>query len=138
MKPVYIKYVERRDIRGARARGMALPEEAAVRRIGNFSQDIAMTTEELFETIVTIDNRMGLHARPATMLAKLSSGFAAALTLERLDGNGEVADCRSALSLMMLAAGRGTKLLLKASGHEAEEAFREAVRLFESRFNEEE
>ena len=117
---------------------MALPEEAAVRRVGNFSQDIAMTTEELFETIVTIDNRMGLHARPATMLAKLSSGFEAELTLERLDGNGEVADCRSALSLMMLAAGRGTKLLLKASGHEAEEAFREAVRLFESRFNEEE
>ena len=43
-----------------------------------------MTTEELFETIVTIDNRMGLHARPATMLAKLSSGFEAELTLERL------------------------------------------------------
>ena len=97
-----------------------------------------MTTEGLFETVVTIGNRMGLHARPATMLAKLSSGFEAELTLERLDGNGETADCRSALSLMMLAASQGTRLLLKASGREAEEAFQETVRLFESRFNEEE
>lgn len=97
-----------------------------------------MANEELFETVVTIANRMGLHARPATMLAKLSSTFDANITLERLDGNGEIADCRSTLSLMMLAAEQGTKLLLKASGNEAKKAFHETIGLFAAKFNEDE
>ncbi len=91
-----------------------------------------MASGKPYETIVTVYDKMGLHARPATILAKLCSEFSADLTLERLDGSGESADCRSTLALLMLAAPCGTQLRLKASGSDANVAYQRVVALFES------
>lgn len=100
-----------------------------------------MNTDEVFEREIVVDNSMGLHARPAAQLVRIASGFDATMSVEKLDEEGEEgeeADCRSVLSLLMLAAGKGTRLLLRASGPQAEEAFRAAVEFFESKFGEEE
>lgn len=100
-----------------------------------------MNTDDVFEREIVVDNSMGLHARPAAQLVRIASGFDATMSVEKLDEEGEEgeeADCRSVLSLLMLAAGKGTRLLLRASGPQAEEAFRAAVEFFESKFGEEE
>lgn len=106
-----------------------------------------MNTDDVFEREIVVDNLMGLHARPAAQLVRIASGFDATMSVEKLaaegeegaeDEEGEEADCRSVLSLLMLAAGKGTRLLLRASGPQAEEAFRAAVEFFESKFGEEE
>ncbi|MBS1371662.1 MAG: HPr family phosphocarrier protein [Lentisphaeria bacterium] len=98
-----------------------------------------MSGDEVFEREITVGNTMGLHARPAAQLVRIASAFDASMSVEKIDGDedGE-ADCRSVLSLLMLAAGKGTRLILRASGPQAEAAFRAAVEFFESNFGEEE
>jgi phosphotransferase system HPr (HPr) family protein len=96
-----------------------------------------MGADDVFEREITVDNTMGLHARPAAQLVRIASGFDALMSVEKLGEAREEADCRSVLSLLMLAAGKGTRLLLRVSGPQAEEAFRAAVEFFESKFGEE-
>ena len=96
-----------------------------------------MGEKNVFEQEITVDNAMGLHARPAAQLVRIASGYDASMSVEKLDDDGEVADCRSVLSLLMMAARRGTRLLLRVSGPQAEEAFRAAVDFFTSKFGEE-
>lgn len=74
---------------------------------------------------------------PAAQLVRSPPATMATMSVEKLDDDGEAADCRSVLSLLMLAAGRGTRLLLRVSGPQAEEAFRAAVDFFTSKFGEE-
>lgn len=99
-----------------------------------------MAAEQLLEREVTIGNTMGLHARPAAMLAKIANGYDAELTLQKL-GPGtpsEEVNCGSILELMMLAAGKGTRLRLRSiQGAEARAVFDSAVQLFQSKFGEE-
>ncbi len=96
-----------------------------------------MTTEQLLQQTVSVCNPMGLHTRPAAELVKIASGFNAEITLEKVEEPGEEADCRSILSLLMLAAADGTRLKLRVSGAEAEQAMRAVTDFFESRFGEE-
>ncbi len=97
-----------------------------------------MAAEQLLEQEVTIGNTMGLHARPAARLAKIANGYDAELTLQKLSPEpSDEIDCSSILELMMLAAGKGTRLRLRASGAEARAAFQSAVEFFQSKFGEE-
>jgi len=83
---------------------------------------------------VVIQNRNGLHARPAAMLVKVSSRFRAEIWVEK---DGERVNGKSIMGLMMLAAGKGSKLSLIAEGADADRAIEELVHLIESRFGEE-
>ncbi|HWN99141.1 MAG TPA: HPr family phosphocarrier protein [Blastocatellia bacterium] len=88
------------------------------------------------ERIVTISNRLGLHARAAARLVRRAGQFASDVELARLD-TGESADGKSILSVLLLAAARGTSLTLKISGDDEERAADELVELFEQKFGEE-
>ena len=70
----------------------------------------------LLKRTLAIGNKRGLHARAAAKFVKLVDGFDAAVTVER---NGTSVDGRSIMGLMMLAAGPGTELMLRADGPEA-------------------
>jgi phosphocarrier protein len=83
---------------------------------------------------VVIQNRNGLHARPAAMLVKVSSRFRAEIWIEK---DGERVNGKSIMGLMMLAAGKGSKLSLIAEGADADRAIDELQTLIESRFGEE-
>ena len=83
---------------------------------------------------VVIQNRNGLHARPAAMLVKVSSRFRAEIWIEK---DGERVNGKSIMGLMMLAAGKGSKLNLIAEGPDAERAIEELQQLIDSRFGEE-
>ena len=86
------------------------------------------------EKEVIIQNRNGLHVRPAALFVKLASKYHVDLWVER---DGERVNGKSIMGLMMLAACRGTKLKLLAEGVDSEKAISEIQELIESRFGEE-
>ena len=68
---------------------------------------------------VTICNQRGLHARAAARFVKLAFEFNADVTVAK---NGTTVSGRSIMGLMMLAAGPGTTVELRAAGPDAERA----------------
>jgi phosphocarrier protein HPr len=80
-----------------------------------------------------IVNKLGLHARAAAKLTQLASGFAAELWLSR---NGRRVNAKSIMGVMMLAAGKGSRVLIEASGENAEGALAAVVQLIAERFGE--
>ena len=91
----------------------------------------------ILEREVVVGNRMGLHSRPAAVIAKMLSVRNCDATLKRSDKSGEPADCRSVLSLLILAASCGTRLTLSVSGTDAEAVFEELGSYFDRKFDEE-
>ena len=88
-----------------------------------------------FELDVMVANRLGLHARPAAALVRQANSFKSNVMLVK---DGEEVNCKSVLSLMMLAAGEGTRLRVLAEGDEdAEDAAKAIAQLFSERFGEE-
>ena len=86
------------------------------------------------EATLEIRNRLGLHLRAASALFKTVSNFKASVTVS--NGQQEV-NARSVTSLMMLGAGQGTKLKVRAEGPDAVAALAAIKALFEARFGEE-
>lgn len=87
------------------------------------------------EIEVTILNRLGLHARPAALVAQAAGRFSADIRLSP-SGGGE-ADAKSILSLLMLGAPCGTVLKLSAVGVDEEAAVQTIAGLFAAKFDEE-
>jgi phosphocarrier protein len=83
---------------------------------------------------VLIQNKLGLHARPAAMFVRIANKHKADIWVEK---EGEQVNGKSIMGLMMLAAGQGTKLLISAEGADAEGAIQELEQLIEKRFDEE-
>jgi phosphocarrier protein len=83
---------------------------------------------------VTICNKRGLHARAAARFVKLAWEFQAEVTVAK---NGTAVSGRSIMGLMMLAAGPGSAVELRATGPEAERAVTALAELISGGFNEE-
>ena len=85
------------------------------------------------EREVKIENRNGLHARPAAEIVKAASRFKSEVTISRddMEVNG-----KSIMGVMMLAAEYGTTLWLRANGDDAEQAVEAIAALVASRFGE--
>lgn len=86
------------------------------------------------EQEVTVTNSLGIHARPASLIVQAASGFDAEVKLEMED---IVADAKSIMSVMMLAAARDSKVTIRADGADEAEAVEAVAKLFEDKFNEE-
>ena len=85
---------------------------------------------------VTVVNRLGLHARAAALLVRTASEYRSAVRLERADRSA-AADAKSILSVLMLAAARGTELRVEADGPDEAAALAAVCGLFEGGFGEE-
>jgi phosphocarrier protein len=86
-------------------------------------------------TEAEIVNKLGLHARAAAKLTQLAGNFAAEVWLLR---NGRRVNAKSIMGVMMLAAGKGSRIVIEADGEDAESALAAVVRLIAERFGEEE
>ncbi|MFT4732210.1 MAG: phosphocarrier protein NPr [Gammaproteobacteria bacterium] len=87
----------------------------------------------IIEKQLTITNKLGLHARAATQLAKLASQFEAVITMHQGDKD---AFASSVLALMMLESSQGKKVLLRCDGIDAENAMQAIENLIVNKFNE--
>lgn len=87
----------------------------------------------MIEKELTIPNSLGLHARPAALLAQEAGRFKSAVFVSK---NGVEVNAKSVMGLMLLAAECGSKVKIKANGPD-ETAVIEALRcLFEKKFGE--
>lgn len=84
---------------------------------------------------VTIVNKLGLHARAAAKFVTTASSFASNIDIEK---DGQKVNGKSIMGVMMLAASRGTRLLIMADGADEEEAVDSLERLIEEKFGEQE
>lgn len=79
-----------------------------------------------------INNRLGLHARPASLFVKTTSRFRSSVKIIK---DGQEIDGKSIMGLLMLAAGPGTSLTVTADGPDEAEMFKALDDLFERRFD---
>jgi phosphotransferase system HPr (HPr) family protein len=85
-------------------------------------------TQTVCEEEFVIRGELGLHARPASQFVTLAARFRATIQVGRGE---EWVDGRSILSLLSLAASRGTALRIRAEGEDAAEAVEALGRLLE-------
>ncbi len=82
---------------------------------------------------ITIDNKLGLHARAAAKLVAVANGYSADVTLVK---QGQRVNGKSIMGVMMLAAGKGSVIELKVSGEGEAEVMQKLVALIEDKFGE--
>jgi len=84
--------------------------------------------------LLTVQNKMGIHARPAAMIVRTSNKFNdVEVWVEKDD---EQVNGKSIMGLMMLAAGQGSKLKFTAEGQDATRLLDELEALFQRKFEE--
>ncbi len=86
--------------------------------------------------VVTVANKLGLHARPATLFAETASSLNAEIKVRRCDG-GDSVDGSSIMQMMLLAATQGTQIEITATGPDPQQALGALVKLVETSFREE-
>jgi len=73
-------------------------------------------TSDSNETVkkeLIVQNKMGIHARPAAMIVRIANTYSGEVWVEK---DGEQVNGKSIMGLMMLAAGKGSKLVFRAEG----------------------
>ena len=98
------------------------------------NQSLKKTLSTTATITVKIPNRLGMHARPATMFAEIAGQFEADITVAH--GEHDPVDGKSIMQLMMLAATQGTDLVITANGDDASDAIDELTILVRDGFNE--
>lgn len=83
---------------------------------------------------VKVVNKLGVHARPAALFVKIANRFESDVFVEK---DGEVVNGKSIMGLMMLAAGPGSVLRVRAEGVDALEVVDELEKLVKRKFDEE-
>jgi phosphocarrier protein len=89
----------------------------------------------VIEKTVVLKNRLGLHARAAAKLVHTATHYSARVTLSK---DGEDVDGKSILGLLLLAAGKGTPIVVRTDGKDEAEAMLALTDLVERRFDESE
>ena len=87
------------------------------------------------EKTVTIINKLGLHARAAAKFVTTASSYSSEVDISR---DGQHVNGKSIMGVMMLAASRGTELIIMTQGADEVEAAESLVNLIEDRFGEQE
>ena len=81
----------------------------------------------------TIVNKLGLHARASARLTQVASGFKSEVWLSR---NGRRVNAKSIMGVMMLAAGKGSSVVVEAEGDDAQAALDAICNLIADKFGE--
>ncbi len=87
------------------------------------------------QRIVTIKNKLGLHARAANKLVDVTTQFSSKVTLEY---QAKEIDGKSIMSVMLLAAAKGAELTVTTSGQDEEQAMDAITGLIDNLFDEDE
>lgn len=82
---------------------------------------------------IEIINKLGLHARASAKLTQLASKYRCEVWLTR---KGRRVNGKSIMGVMMLAAGKGTQVLVEVEGEQEQECFDSLVGLINDRFGE--
>lgn len=87
----------------------------------------------MIERDIEIKNKLGLHARAAAKLVHTSARFKCDIKIRKGD---EEVDGKSILGILLLAAGRGSTIRIKADGVDEREAVEAIEKLIDAKFDE--
>jgi phosphocarrier protein HPr len=87
----------------------------------------------MIKTALTINNKLGLHARASAKLTKLASSFASDVHLSR---GGRRVNAKSIMGVMMLAAGQGSEIEMEVEGADETQATEAITALVNDKFGE--
>jgi len=87
----------------------------------------------MIHTEITIINKLGLHARAASKLVNLASQFASSVNL---DNKGNRVNAKSIMGVMMLAASKGTEMMLEVEGEDEQDCSQAIIKLINNCFDE--
>ena len=98
------------------------------------TQETSDSNETLSKELV-VQNKMGIHARPAAMIVRIANTYTGEVWVDKDD---EQVNGKSIMGLMMLAAGKDSKLTIRTEGplDSAAKMLREREGLFARRFEE--
>ncbi len=82
---------------------------------------------------ITIINKLGLHARAASKLVSKASGFESDVYIDK---QGNRVNAKSIMSVMMLAASKGTRVILEVDGSDEVDCMEAMIQLINNRFDE--
>jgi phosphocarrier protein HPr len=82
---------------------------------------------------LVVQNKLGIHARPAAMIVRITNKFKSEVFVEKDE---EQVNGKSIMGLMMLAAGKGSKVKFLATGEDAQQMLGELEQLFARKFDE--
>ncbi len=85
----------------------------------------------MIEKVITITNKLGLHARPSAKVVQTAAQFKSEISLSK--GTMTI-NAKSMLGVMALAAEFGSTLILRVEGEDEKDAAREIVKLFKQKF----
>ena len=88
----------------------------------------------MVEKILTVRNRAGIHARPASLIAQMANKYQSEISLEK---DSIVVNAKSIMGVITMAAGYNTTITLKVDGSDEQEAAAAIEKLFEGKFEEE-
>ncbi|HOG92276.1 MAG TPA: HPr family phosphocarrier protein [Opitutaceae bacterium] len=97
------------------------------------STDTTSAAQKPLTKELVVQNKMGIHARPAAMIVRITNKFKADVFVEKDD---EQVNGKSIMGLMMLAAGKGSKVHFLATGGDAAQMLAELEALFARKFDE--
>jgi phosphocarrier protein len=89
--------------------------------------------DQSVELRVTIQNKLGLHARPAMAFVDTANTFASEVRVQK---GAQIVDGKSIMQMMMLAATQGTELMIQANGADAKSAVDALRALIDRKFDE--
>ncbi len=75
---------------------------------------------------LTVKHKLGLHARPAALFVQIANKYDSEISVKK--GN-QLVNGKSIMGIMMLAAGKGSRICIVAKGNDAREAVKELARL---------
>jgi phosphocarrier protein len=87
----------------------------------------------VIEHDIEIKNKLGLHARAAAKLVHCAARFRSDIKIRKGD---EEVDGKSILGILLLAAGRGTVITIKANGEDEAAAVEAIEKLIDAKFDE--
>jgi phosphocarrier protein len=87
------------------------------------------------ERSVKVQNRAGIHARPAALLVQTTKDFKSNIYIEK-EREDEKINAKSIMGIITLGAAYGTELKISAEGEDEQAAVDAVVRLFDSKFEE--
>ncbi|HRC36961.1 MAG: HPr family phosphocarrier protein [Rubrivivax sp.] len=87
----------------------------------------------MIKSSISINNKLGLHARASAKLSKLAGSFRSDIHISR---NGRRVNAKSIMGVMMLAAGMGTEIEIDADGADEQQAVEALRGLIEAKFGE--
>jgi phosphocarrier protein HPr len=87
----------------------------------------------VIERSIEIKNKLGLHARAAAKLVHLAARFKSDIKIRKAD---EEVDGKSILGILLLAAGRGSTILVRTDGPDERDALDAVEKLIDAKFDE--